>query len=87
VKYRQAVRAELEATLAELSPGSEPGLFGPNVKRPPLAERIQLWGLADRLARNLAALDLDPGPPADAPAPRPARAAPRRARAGRIAGL
>lgn len=55
-EYRDVLRAELRATLAELRPKVEPGLFAENVKRAPLADRVTLVGLADRIARALLGL-------------------------------
>jgi len=68
-RYRDVLRAELTATLDELAPAADPGLFGPNVKRRPLAERVALVGLAERVARALSGLaeldelDEPPAPP------------------------
>lgn len=79
-RYQGAMRAELEALLAEIAPRPpEPGLglVQDAPKRPPIRDRIALWDLAIKLGRELGA-EIDP--PADdddaegpAPAPRSRR--------------
>ena len=62
--YRNAMRAELEDTLAELRPEAGQLTIAGGVKRPELAERVKLWNLAIVLAREL-------GSSVDIPAPEP----------------
>ena len=78
--YRRILRLELADTLAELRPGSEPGLFGPNDKRPTLATRRQLVDMAVALVRALASpleLEGEPGPAGPVPAGKRRGRAPR----------
>lgn len=65
-RYQVAMRTELEAILSDLQGVPQPdGLHGPvPPKRPSLADRDKLWGLAIRLARELGQA-VDPGPPPD----------------------
>lgn len=77
-QYRRVLRLELADTLAELRPGSEPGLFGPNDKRPALGTRRQLVDMAAAIVRALVSpVELPPEPEAPGPAPAPRK---RRAR-------
>jgi hypothetical protein len=80
-RYRRVLRLELADTLAELRPGSEPGLFGPNDKRPALGTRRQLVDMAATIVRALVSpveLPPEPAPPGPTLVPR------RRPRAGRV---
>jgi hypothetical protein len=66
-RYRMALRAELGETLTELRPD-------PPAAKPGLADRLRLWDLALKLARELAAGSDVPGP---APSAAPERGATR----------
>ena len=69
-RYRRTLRLELADTLAELRPQAEPGLFGPNDKRPTLATRRQLVDMARALVAALSSpLELEGEPEPTGPAP------------------
>jgi hypothetical protein len=69
-RYRRTLRLELADTLAELRPQAEPGLFGPNDKRPTLATRRQLVDMARALVAALSSpLELEGEPDATGPVP------------------
>jgi hypothetical protein len=71
--YRAAMRAELRETLIELRPHLGQQTFTGEIAKPALADRLRLWDLAIKLARELAGgADVEPDAPA-APARSPAR--------------
>jgi hypothetical protein len=71
--YRVAMRAELADTLAEVRPVTGQMTVAGGVAKPQLADRLKLWELAIKLARELAG-GSDAGSPSDVPAA-PARSA------------
>jgi hypothetical protein len=82
--YRDAMRAELEETLGDIRPDAGQLTIGGGVARPELAERVKLWDLAIKLARELGrdpVLELGDPP---APPPVATDGAARRGRAPRI---
>lgn len=68
-RYRQALRDELGETLSELRPGAGTDGLGLVAKgKPALTQRLKLWDLALKLARELGAdTDLPPRPTYDGP--------------------
>lgn len=69
-RYRAALRAELGETLAELRPDAAGEGLGLVARaKPALPQRLKLWDLALKLARELGAdTDLPPRPTDPAPA-------------------
>lgn len=71
-EYQEAMRAELRAVLAELTPAMPVAGLLPDLPpipiRPSLGDRMRLWDLAIKLGRELgSAIDADPVPAEAAP--------------------
>lgn len=60
-RYRAAMRAELDDTLAEIRPATGQLGFDGAVERPSLERRRALWDLAVKLGRELGNAPLDAG--------------------------